>query len=73
LRRQAIFATLYALGGMLVYICNSVRMVYGAAAVIAVFHDVLITLGFFSLFITRFRYGNCGAVNIGRLSMTTPS
>ena len=43
-------ATLYALGGMLVYIAFRFEWVYGAAAVIAVFHDVLITLGFFSLF-----------------------
>ena len=50
LRRQAIFATLYALAGMLVYIAIRFEWVYGAAAVIAVFHDVLITLGFFSLF-----------------------
>jgi preprotein translocase subunit SecF len=50
LRRQAILATLYALAGMLVYIAIRFEWVYGAAAVIAVFHDVLITLGFFSLF-----------------------
>ena len=50
LRRQALFATLYALAGMLVYIALRFEWVYGAAAVIAVFHDVLITLGFFSLF-----------------------
>ncbi len=50
LRRQAIFATLYALAGMLVYIAFRFEWVYGVAAVIAVFHDVLITLGFFSLF-----------------------
>ena len=50
LRRQALFATLYALGGMLIYIAFRFEWVYGAAAVIAVFHDVLITLGFFSLF-----------------------
>jgi preprotein translocase subunit SecF len=50
LRRQAILATLYALGGMLLYIAFRFEWVYGAAAVIAVFHDVLITLGFFSLF-----------------------
>ncbi len=35
---------------MLVYIAIRFEWVYGAAAVIAVFHDVLITLGFFSLF-----------------------
>ena len=50
LRRQAFLATLYALGGMLIYIAFRFEWVYGAAAVIAVFHDVLITLGFFSLF-----------------------
>jgi len=49
LRRQAVWATLYALMGMLVYIAFRFEWVYGAAAVIAVFHDVLITLGFFSL------------------------
>lgn len=50
LRLQALLATLYALLGMLVYIAFRFEWVYGAAAVVAVFHDVLITLGFFSLF-----------------------
>jgi len=49
LRRQAVLVTLYALGGMLVYIAFRFEWVYGAAAVLAVFHDILITLGFFSL------------------------
>ena len=49
LRQQAIYVTLYALGGMLVYIAFRFEWVYGAAAVLAVFHDVLITLGLFSL------------------------
>jgi preprotein translocase subunit SecF len=49
LRKQAIFVTLYALGGMLLYIAIRFEWVFGAAAVLAVFHDVLITLGFFSL------------------------
>jgi len=34
----------------LLYIAFRFEWVYGAAAVIAVFHDVLITLGFFSIF-----------------------
>jgi len=34
---------------MLLYIAFRFEWVYGAAAVLAVFHDVLITLGFFSL------------------------
>jgi preprotein translocase subunit SecF len=50
LRKQAVFVTLYALGGMLVYIAFRFEWVYGAAAVLAVFHDVLITLGLFSIF-----------------------
>ncbi len=74
LRQQAIYVTLYALGGMLLYIAfrfqggASVgqqffaqrgfagfvlrlldKGIFGLAAVLAVFHDVLITLGFFSL------------------------
>ena len=49
LRKQAIFVTLYALAGMLVYIAFRFEWVFGAAAVLAVFHDVLITLGFFSI------------------------
>ena len=50
LRRQAVVVTLYALMGMLVYIAFRFEWVYGAAAVLAVFHDVLITLGLFSIF-----------------------
>ena len=74
LRSQAFWATMYAMGGMLVYVAIRfsggelflrsgaggtgfgafVRRwidttIFGAAAVIACFHDVLITLGFFSL------------------------
>lgn len=50
LRNQAIRVTLYALGGMLLYIAFRFEWVYGAAAVLAVFHDVLITLGLFKIF-----------------------
>ena len=50
LQRKAILAVLYALGGMLVYIWFRFEWIYGAAAVIAVFHDTLITIGLFSLF-----------------------
>jgi len=74
LRHQAVYVTLYALAGMLVYIAFRFhsadvvltasgaskgltgfflrqidKTIYGLAAVLAVFHDVLITLGFFSL------------------------
>ena len=50
LRNKAIAVTLAALVGMLAYIAFRFEWTYGAAAVIAVFHDVLITLGFFSIF-----------------------
>jgi preprotein translocase subunit SecF len=73
LRHEAFWATMYALGGMLIYVAirfsgselflRGARgigfgafirrwidtIIFGAAAVIACFHDVLITLGFFSL------------------------
>jgi preprotein translocase subunit SecF len=50
LRNKAIMATLYALGGMLVYIAFRFEWIYGLGAVIACFHDTLITIGLFSLF-----------------------
>ena len=50
LQWQALKATLFALAGMLVYIAFRFEWIYGVAAVIAVFHDVFITIGFFSLF-----------------------
>jgi preprotein translocase subunit SecF len=50
LQRKAVLAVLYALGGMLVYIAFRFEWIYGAAAVIAVFHDTIITVGLFSLF-----------------------
>ena len=50
LRNQAITVTLLALVGILLYIAFRFEWTYGAAAVITVFHDVLVTLGFFSIF-----------------------
>jgi preprotein translocase subunit SecF len=50
LQTKAILATLYALGGMLVYIAFRFEWIYGVAAVIAVFHDTIMTIGLFSLF-----------------------
>jgi preprotein translocase subunit SecF len=49
LQHQAILATLYSLGGMLVYLAVRFEWIYGVAAVITVFHDTLITVGVFSL------------------------
>lgn len=49
LRHQAIMATLYSLGGMLVYLWFRFELIYGVGAVVACFHDTIITVGFFSL------------------------
>lgn len=49
LRTQAIEATLLALAGMLVYIWFRFEWIYGVGAVLAVFHDTIITIGIFSI------------------------
>jgi preprotein translocase subunit SecF len=49
LKRQALLATLYSLLGMLVYLWFRFQLIYGVAAVVAVFHDTLITVGAFAL------------------------
>jgi preprotein translocase subunit SecF len=49
LQKQALWATLYSLIGMLVYLWFRFELIYGVAAVLAVFHDVVITVGAFSL------------------------
>ncbi len=49
LRKQAFWATIYSLAGMLVYLWFRFELIYGVAAVVAVFHDTLITIGAFSL------------------------
>jgi preprotein translocase subunit SecF len=49
LEKQAALATLYSLIGMLIYLWFRFELIYGVAAVVAVFHDTLITVGFFAL------------------------
>ncbi len=49
LRKQALLATAYSLAGMLIYLGFRFEWIYGVAAVVTVFHDTLITVGFFSL------------------------
>jgi preprotein translocase subunit SecF len=49
LRKQAVLAALYSLGGMLIYLGFRFEWIYGVAAVVTVFHDTLITVGAFSL------------------------
>jgi preprotein translocase subunit SecF len=49
LRNQAVLATASASAGMLAYLAWRFRWIYGVAAVVAVIHDTLITIGLFSL------------------------
>ncbi len=49
LRRQALLAILYSMLGMLVYLWFRFEMIYGVASIVAIVHDVAITLGAFSL------------------------
>ena len=49
LKRQATLATLYSMLGMLIYLWFRFQLIYGVAAVVACFHDTLITLGAFAL------------------------
>jgi preprotein translocase subunit SecF len=53
LRKQAVLATLYSLLGMLIYLWFRFELIYGIAAVVACFHDTLITVGAFSLLNTE--------------------
>jgi len=49
LRRKATQATIWALIGMLIYIGIRFKYAYGVAAILTLAHDVLITVGIFSL------------------------
>ena len=49
LETKAGLATIYSMAGMLVYLWFRFQLIYGVAAVVACFHDTLITVGFFAL------------------------
>lgn len=49
LEKQATLATIYSMGGMLIYLWFRFQLIYGVAAVVACFHDTLITIGAFAL------------------------
>jgi preprotein translocase subunit SecF len=49
LENKALLATLYSMAGMLVYLWFRFQLIYGVAAVVACFHDTLITVGAFAL------------------------
>jgi preprotein translocase subunit SecF len=48
LEKQATLATLYSMAGMLIYLWFRFQLIYGVAAVVACFHDTLITVGAFA-------------------------
>ncbi len=50
LQKQAVYVVIWALLGMLIYIGFRFEWIYGFAAVVAVFHDTVITIGLFSIF-----------------------
>jgi preprotein translocase subunit SecF len=49
LQERAQNAVLFSLLGMLAYIAFRFRPIYGFAAIVALFHDVFLTVGFFSI------------------------
>lgn len=50
LKKKAVMATIYSLVGILIYVSLRFEFIFSIGAVIALFHDVIITLGIFSLF-----------------------
>jgi preprotein translocase subunit SecF len=50
LRDQGGLGMLLALGGILLYVSLRFQMKFAAAAIVAIFHDVIFTLGFFAFF-----------------------
>ena len=54
LREKALLSILYAVIGIVIYISWRFELRYAAAAIIALVHDVLVTMGAFSLFDKEF-------------------
>jgi preprotein translocase subunit SecF len=50
LQRRGVLATVFALGGILVYIAFRFRLSFAVGAVVATIHDLLITLAFLAIF-----------------------
>jgi len=50
LKQKGIYATLFALGGILLYVAFRFRFTFALGAIVATFHDILITLVFLSWF-----------------------
>ncbi|MEZ5319761.1 MAG: protein translocase subunit SecF [Vicinamibacterales bacterium] len=50
LTRKGVYATLFALGGILVYIGFRFNFTFAVGAIVAVFHDLLVTMAFLTWF-----------------------
>jgi preprotein translocase SecF subunit len=50
LRRDAVYAVVASLIAIMVYVAFRFKWIYGVGAVVALFHDVLVTLGLVSIF-----------------------
>ena len=66
LRRQGIWATVLAMGGILVYIALRFQFSFAVGAVVATFHDILVCLAFLAFF----RYDMTLNVVAGLLTIT---
>jgi preprotein translocase subunit SecF len=62
LREDALSALLYAIIGILIYTAFRFDFVFAPGAVVALIHDALITVGYFSLFNVEFTLGTVAAV-----------
>ncbi len=62
LKETAIYAVIYALLAMLVYIWFRFEWQFGVAALVALFHDVFITIGFLALTGTEFGLPTVAAI-----------
>lgn len=62
LKLQGLYAVLFSLGGILVYIWFRFEWQYGMAAVVALIHDTLITIGLFALTQAEFNLSTVAAI-----------
>ncbi len=62
LRRQALLATLVAMVGMLIYIAYRFEMSFAVGAIVANFHDIIVSVGIYLLCGHKDQYGSLGAV-----------
>jgi preprotein translocase subunit SecF len=50
LQKRGVYATLFALGGILIYVAFRFRFTFAVGAIVATFHDILITMVFLAWF-----------------------